>query len=175
MVWHARLRWQLVLVLLAACSSVPTEADAPADPVESDSAVDGDIEVSPDDQRMMYGVVVAAICAETACPPAVVFNDFSGNPITTGRVLPPIVKAALEQALRGEVTYIHPEAFRGGSALLIGPIEKRRDDLVSIMAGYLCGNMCGNGREHFFLLQGDKWIPVTAEKAGMEFEAIWAA
>jgi hypothetical protein len=61
---------------------------------------------------MMYQLVAERICAETACPPAVVFNDFSGSPTTTGRVLPPIVKAAIEQALRGEVTYVHPEAWR---------------------------------------------------------------
>jgi hypothetical protein len=60
-------------------------------------------------------------------------------------------------------------------ALLFGPIRERRADLVSIEAGYLCGNMCGSGREHFFLLRDDGWVSVTAEEAGMEFEADWSA
>ncbi|HEU4751180.1 MAG TPA: hypothetical protein VFT54_08995 [Acidimicrobiia bacterium] len=175
MIWHARLRWAVVTVLLAACSTAPTVTEAPVEPVVDDVVVDGDIDIRPGDQRMMYGVVVEAICSETDCLPAVVINDFGVGPEVTGRVLPPIVQAALSETLV-EVNFVHPDVFRGNSALLFGPIQKRRDDLVSIMAGYLCGNVCGRGRDHFFLLRGDRWIPVAAEEAGFEDAIIeWTA
>jgi hypothetical protein len=123
---------------------------------------------------MMYSIVVETICEETAClRPAVVINDFGGDPGTTGRVLPSLVQGALSEALGGAVTFLHPDAFRGNSALLFGPILKRRDDLVSIMAGYLCGNLCGSGHEHFFLLRDDQWIPVTPEEAGIQETVQW--
>jgi len=167
--------WAMVLIVLTACGATSTTTDAPVVPVEPDEAVIGDIEVSLDDQRRMYAAVVDAVCAETPCfPPTVVINDFGGDPGTTGRVLPPIVLEVLNQTL-GTVNLIHPEMFRGNSALLFGPIRQLREDLVSINAGYLCGNMCGSGHEHFFLLQGDRWRSVTAKEAGVEFESIWSA
>jgi len=59
--------WVVVMFLLAACAAAPTVSEAPVEPVDDDGVVDGDIKVRPEDQRMMYGVVVETICEETAC------------------------------------------------------------------------------------------------------------
>jgi hypothetical protein len=157
-----------LVILLAACSSVTTEwhGTDSAHTLDND-AVRGDIEISLDDQRLIYVDLIEEICDRLDwidCQAAVVVDDFSGF-IESGGHLPVVVREALSEAL-GEITYLELDGFQGSDALLLGPIRKRRSDVVAILAGHVHhseGQLSGSGREYFFSIGGYGWIPITPD------------
>jgi hypothetical protein len=152
------------MILLAGCSSVTTEWDGMAAATLDNDAVRGDIEISHDDQRLIYVDLVEELCERIDCKPGVVVDDFSGF-FQSGGHLPVVVREALSEAL-GDITYVELDGFQGRDALLLGPIRKRRSDVVAILAGHVHhseGQLSGSGREYFFSIGGYGWVPITPD------------
>lgn len=75
-----------------------------------------------------------------------------------------------------EAVFVEMEDWKGlGSyVLLIGPSTQVRADVISIQAGYLCGDLCGSGTEYFFRWDGAAWVPATADELGLP-RMMWAS
>jgi hypothetical protein len=132
-------------------------------------------EPTDDQLASIYQTVIREVCGSAACDGRIrVSEDFSGDPGTTAEKLPDLVRSAVKAELP-RATIIDPDSWNGSEPLiLLGPSEMPLPDAVAIQAGYLCGNLCGQGTMYFFQRQGEAWVQVSADDLGLP-SVTWAA
>lgn len=161
----------LIILTLVACQGVELAYGGDAATTQSE----------PDDDQLasIYRTIIREMC-ESTTPPLTcgdhvrVSEEFSGNGVTTTETIPDLVRHAAEIDLPA-ATFVDPGNWnRSGLLIVLGPSEMPLPDALAIQAGYLCGDLCGQGKTYYFQRDGEAWEQVDAEDLGLPNE-IWAA
>ena len=171
---RSRMRRRPILVGLIVLAMIACQSDEDGNDVV---ATTSHSEPTDDQLASMYRAVIREVCESAArslpCDGQIrVSEDFSGDPDPTTEKLPDLVRSAAQAELPN-VTFIDPESWNGSDYLiLLGPSEMPLPDTVEIPAGYLCGDLCGQGTTYFFQRNGEAWEQASADDLGL-FKVIW--